>query len=555
MTQFINQLGTSDIASIAASLKAHANTGASISENPNNEMSFAGQLLAMLEPGNNVSGLQSALSNPTAVETLSARNPEFNHLIQNLQDEGFVTFIPQGQNISPAQTALNPSGNNEAIIAVVPITSLDKIAHILNTLDPALLDQGVQVAIQQQTSGSLTQPEIVGSADIKAQSKQVLGLDSLKGKNALGLDTVVLFTQADGSAEAPLLEEGKVYLAPLSDVLSSSDNLSFQKTVSEKELPLLIVKKANAAHTLSQAVAPNPNVVIAQSNETYGLELNNTPLSGDHALLNAENTALGANSHRKFLTLSTSSHAYSLAHVANAAQTTQTQTAQTVAASVPVPTTSPDTPLMPSQDFFGGDAQSGHDQTADQDLFVDQQINNNFDPNAVVKEARRERSGFAQHILNNANAHHAAKAHNQVAMMLEKGANGQLETIRLQLDPASLGKVEIEFDFSKEGHVKALIIADKQETLDILKQDSRNLEAVLEDAGFDMDQGDLEFDLRQDQEFGHNNFGTPSRNDNADFDPFLRGTETYTNNPNNSDSAILLSAESIISADRVNIVI
>ena len=181
--------------------------------------------------------------------------------------------------------------------------------------------------------------------------------------------------------------------------------------------------------------------------------------------------------------------------------------------------------------------------------------NNNFDPNAVVKEARRERSGFAQHILNNANAHHAAKAHNQVAMMLEKGANGQLETIRLQLDPASLGKVEIEFDFSKEGHVKALIIADKQETLDILKQDSRNLEAVLEDAGFDMDQGDLEFDLRQDQEFGHNNFGTPARNENADFDPFLRGTETYTNNPDNSDSAILLSAESIISADRVNIVI
>lgn len=569
MTQFINQLGSTDIASIAATLKGHANAGISgPSLTQSDDLTFASQLLALLEPGNAVSGHKdglakisdrSASANNAAVQALSLQNPEFDHLIQNLQDKGFVTLIPQGSdNAATASLSNELNGEVTTQIAVVPVASLDKIAEILNAFDPALLKQGVQVAIQQNSQIS-SQPEIVGSADIKAQSKQVLGLDSLKEKNALGLDTIVLFTQADGSAEAPLLEEGKVYLAPLSDVLSSSDNLSFQKTVSEKELPLLIVKKAQAQSALSQDVNNNPNVVIAQSNEAFGFEQNGSALAQDVALTNDSNTALSTqHSYNGFMSLASSAQNYSLAST-DTAQNALLQNTNNVQTGVttPIPThTSHDAAALANFDMQGDTPHHGHDQTADHDLLIEQQLNNNFDPNAVVKEARRERSGFAQHILNNANAHHAAKANNQVAMMLEKGVNGQLDTIRLQLDPASLGKVEIEFDFSQEGHVKALIVADKQETLDILKQDARNLETILEDAGFDMDQGDLEFDLRQGQEFGQDNhFNHSSGNDQAHFDPFLQDGATHNHNLDNTDSAILLSAESILSAERVNIVV
>lgn len=73
-------------------------------------------------------------------------------------------------------------------------------------------------------------------------------------------------------------------------------------------------------------------------------------------------------------------------------------------------------------------------------------------------------------------------------------AKGQ-DSISIQLTPENLGRVDIKLDFSGDT-VSAMITADNQDTLDLLKQDSRQLEKMLSNAGLQTDQQSLSFSLR-----------------------------------------------------------
>ena len=73
-----------------------------------------------------------------------------------------------------------------------------------------------------------------------------------------------------------------------------------------------------------------------------------------------------------------------------------------------------------------------------------------------------------------------------------------MDRIKIQLSPEDLGRVDIKLDMQKDGMVKAVIAADKPETLQWLQQDAKHLERALQDAGFKLDNGSLSFNLRQD---------------------------------------------------------
>ena len=86
----------------------------------------------------------------------------------------------------------------------------------------------------------------------------------------------------------------------------------------------------------------------------------------------------------------------------------------------------------------------------------------------------------------------------QVSTQLINAAKDGNEKIKVQLHPAELGRVDIKLEVSQDGRVMAVIAADNQESLDLLQQDSKALEQALKDAGFETDQGSLNFSLNQD---------------------------------------------------------
>ncbi len=84
----------------------------------------------------------------------------------------------------------------------------------------------------------------------------------------------------------------------------------------------------------------------------------------------------------------------------------------------------------------------------------------------------------------------------QVAVRISKAVAQGADRIEIQLKPASLGNVRVAMEVGHDGRVLAVVSADRAETLDMLKQDSRSLERALQDAGLKADSNSLSFNLR-----------------------------------------------------------
>ena len=112
-----------------------------------------------------------------------------------------------------------------------------------------------------------------------------------------------------------------------------------------------------------------------------------------------------------------------------------------------------------------------------------------------------------------------------VALQIQKNAASSVSNFTMQLNPAELGGVEIRLKFGKDGLMKAQLIADKPETLNMLQKDSPVLHKMLQDAGLGTKDGALSFDLRQQNEQGNsqqsNNGGNRARGYGADLDDMI----------------------------------
>lgn len=97
----------------------------------------------------------------------------------------------------------------------------------------------------------------------------------------------------------------------------------------------------------------------------------------------------------------------------------------------------------------------------------------------------------------NAHGTQHAPAQEQVAVKVSQAIAQGLNRVSVQLDPASLGRVEIQIEMPQDGKASVLVLAERQDTLDMLRTDSKSLEKALQDAGIKADAGALEFGLQQ----------------------------------------------------------
>lgn len=84
----------------------------------------------------------------------------------------------------------------------------------------------------------------------------------------------------------------------------------------------------------------------------------------------------------------------------------------------------------------------------------------------------------------------------QVANQIAEHAGSRRTRFEVRLDPSELGRVDVRLDIGHDGRVSTRLIVERVETLDMLRNDARELSRTLEQAGFQLGQGGLAFQLK-----------------------------------------------------------
>lgn len=98
-----------------------------------------------------------------------------------------------------------------------------------------------------------------------------------------------------------------------------------------------------------------------------------------------------------------------------------------------------------------------------------------------------------------ASANAAARFHpqtvqNLAARIAARAADGG-RVFDIRLDPAELGRVDVRLELGADNSVRALLSAERAETLAELQRSARELEKALAEAGLDLEEGGLSFSL------------------------------------------------------------
>lgn len=145
-------------------------------------------------------------------------------------------------------------------------------------------------------------------------------------------------------------------------------------------------------------------------------------------------------------------------------------------------------------------------------------------------------------------------ANQKILMTMQRNAAARIQQMTLQLEPQEMGRIEINMKFGKDGVVKAHLLVEKTDTYTMLQRDAHALENALREAGLELDDSALSFDLasRDDQ------FESAEKQNNSD-EQFSLDMSEWENEGHSLDP--LLAAQEAanqngyIGRDHVNILI
>lgn len=115
---------------------------------------------------------------------------------------------------------------------------------------------------------------------------------------------------------------------------------------------------------------------------------------------------------------------------------------------------------------------------------------------AGLKTASSNGASFTNYIAAATARGNSAATTQMIGLQMSRNAASKIDTFTMQLEPADLGRLEVQMNFGKDGAVSAKLIADKPETLSLLQRDSAQLERILQQSGLEVADGALSFDLR-----------------------------------------------------------
>jgi flagellar hook-length control protein FliK len=141
----------------------------------------------------------------------------------------------------------------------------------------------------------------------------------------------------------------------------------------------------------------------------------------------------------------------------------------------------------------------------------------------------------------------------QVAFFMQRAAQEGQERISIQLRPVDLGRIDVQLEFSHDGALRARVVAESAQTLDMLQKDSRQLEKALQQAGVQTDGNSLSFSLRDPKDQGQSD-----RKDQGQQGTSSNGTkfaDEVTGGPEAAVASANPAPRSIISEDKIDVTI
>jgi flagellar hook-length control protein FliK len=117
-------------------------------------------------------------------------------------------------------------------------------------------------------------------------------------------------------------------------------------------------------------------------------------------------------------------------------------------------------------------------------------------PAGHVMQASARPAGAAAHMGAQANQPGQSVHISDVAVHIHRAVAKGHDRINIRLNPAELGHIEVRLKLGADGVTRAVVHADRPETLDLLQRDARGLERALQDAGLKTDSNSLSFSLR-----------------------------------------------------------
>lgn len=113
--------------------------------------------------------------------------------------------------------------------------------------------------------------------------------------------------------------------------------------------------------------------------------------------------------------------------------------------------------------------------------------------------AKAQGTDFAQS-LRQAAAPHRPGAYmpptQQMAIHVQRAIAEGNERLSIRLNPQELGRIDVQLEIGSEGKLRAKVMVENPQTLEMLQKDARNLEKALQDAGLQTDQNSLSFSLQ-----------------------------------------------------------
>ena len=150
------------------------------------------------------------------------------------------------------------------------------------------------------------------------------------------------------------------------------------------------------------------------------------------------------------------------------------------------------------------------------------QSNNDNQPSSEIKIDNISNDAAPSFkIETNQNLSETAQANNKVlnvpvlaATIVRQAQNGE-KSFFVRLDPSELGSVSIELKLGTDKKMRAIIGADRSDTLSEIAKSSANISQALKDAGFELAENGLSFNLENGANQSQSGFNAPSQNNNG----------------------------------------
>lgn len=88
-----------------------------------------------------------------------------------------------------------------------------------------------------------------------------------------------------------------------------------------------------------------------------------------------------------------------------------------------------------------------------------------------------------------------------LALQIATQARGGNTRFDIELDPPELGRIDVRIEVSRDGRMTTYMTVDRPDTLDALMRDARGLERALQSTGLKLDDGSVQYHLRDQSSF------------------------------------------------------